>query len=746
MSRPLARLLPVSLCLLAVAAAAHAAGARFWEVGTLTDFLKGDATSLSIDLHGRLLLGPSLSPVVDPESPVLWGGLVAPDGTLFVGSGNDGKVLKVTPDGKLSAFYDSTELEVHALALAPGGGLYVGTSPEGRVYKVEADGTAAPFFDPEDKYIWAIAGLPDGTLYVATGDKGLIYKVTPDGQGSVFYRTKATHVRSLLLTSNGDLLAGTESPGRVFRINAAGNGFLVLDSNLQEVSALRPGPGGIVYVAALTGKSSDERAPILPVMPETGRPSPVATVTAEVTGMTIVDVGPPSSTGGSRDVGRTVGKGAVYRIQPDGVWDVVWTSADDTPYDVALDNDNALLVATGGKGKLYRVAGEPAETTLLVRAPVQQVTALLQSANGLLLATANPGKLFRISGAPATAGSYESDVRDAESVATWGTISWRGSVPKGGDVRLFTRTGNSAAPDETWSSWSAAYHRGEGEQISSPKARYLQWKLEMSGANGASPIITSVTIAYQQRNQRPEITSITVHPPGVVFQKPFSSGEAEIAGYDGPPITQRAAAPMGSPGTPLLGRRSYQKGLQTFVWKAQDANDDELSFDIQYRREGDTTWKVLKRNLSDPLFVWDTTSVPNGTYVLKVLASDAPANPPGAALVAERESDTFDVDNAPPVIGITSVTRDNNRTTVRFTVKDSDSPVQRVEYSLEADRWRPIYPKDGIADSRTEEFELVLDQDLGDRQVILRAFDTMNNVATTRAEAPPPPPPAPPKR
>jgi len=127
--------------------------------------------------------------------------------------------------------------------------------------------------------------------------------------------------------------------------------------------------------------------------------------------------------------------------------------------------------------------------------------------------------------------------------------------------------------------------------------------------------------------------------------------------------------------------------------------------------------------------------VPNGTYVIKVLASDAPANPPGAALVAERESDTFDVDNSPPSITIASVTRDNGRTTVRFTVKDADSPVQRVEYSIEADRWRPIYPKDGIADSRTEEFELVLDQDVGDRQIILRAFDAMNNVATTRAEA-----------
>ena len=351
MSRPLSRLLPVVLCLFACGVALNAAGARFWEVGTLADFLRGDATSLSIDLHGRLLLGPSLTAVADTEAPVLWGAVIAPDGTVFVGSGNDGKVMKGTRDGKFSLFYDSTELEVHALAFAPAGGLYVGTSPDGRVYKVDASGNATPFFDPEDKYIWALASQPDGTLFVATGDKGLIYKVAPDGKGSVFYRTKATHVRSMLMTSGGDLIAGTESPGRVFRINASGTGFLLLDSNLQEVSALRPGPGGIVYAAALSGKPSEDRAPVVPVLPEPSRP-PVPTVTAEITGMTVVDVGTPTSVGGSRDTSRGVSKGAVYRIQPDGVWDIVWTSGDDTPYDVALDRDGALLVATGSKGKI----------------------------------------------------------------------------------------------------------------------------------------------------------------------------------------------------------------------------------------------------------------------------------------------------------------------------------------------------------------------------------------------------------
>jgi hypothetical protein len=717
-----------------------AGAARFWEVATLSDFLKGDATSLSIDLHGRLLLGPALTQVADPESPVLWSGVLAPDGSVYLGSGNDGRVLRVVK-GVSSVYFDATELEAHALALAPNGGLYVGTSPDGRVYKIDTTGKATPFFDPEDKYIWALSSLPDGTLFVGTGDKGVVYKVTPDGKGDVFFRTKATHVRSLLALASGDVMVGTESPGRVFRVDKDGTGFLLLDSSLQEVSALRPGPNGVVYAAALTGKTSEERPSLTPPVPETTRgQAPIPTVTAEITSMAVVDI-PQGPSGGGRDSGRpAAGKGAVYRILPDGVWDQVWTSVDDTPYDVNVDRDGSLLVATGGKGKIYRVSGDPSETSLVGRAPVQQITALLpEPSGGLLVATANPGKLFRLSAVTSTSGSYESDVRDAESVATWGTISWKGSVPSGADVRLFTRSGNTAAPDETWSPWSSPYRRAEGEQITSPKARYIQWKAELK-ADGPSPMVTSVTVAYQQRNQRPEITSITIQPPGVIFQKPFSTGEAEIAGYDGPALTQRSGAGSLGP-TPVLGRRGYQKGLQTFLWKATDPNDDELTYDVLYRREGETTWKVLKRNMSDALLVWDTTSVPNGTYVIKVVASDASANPPGSALVAERESDTFDIDNSPPTITIVGVSNVGGRTAVRFTVKDADSPVSRVEYSLDAERWRPIYPMDGIADSRTEEYELILDHELtADKQVILRAFDAMNNVTTARAEVPPPTP------
>lgn len=748
MYRFLLRSAAIALSLLCLPALVSAGGARFWEVATLADFLEGDVTNLSIDQHGRLTLGPALTAIADANLPHLWSGVLQPDGALLLGSGNEGQVIRVAADGTRSVFFDAAELEAHALARAPDGGLYVGTSPDGRIYRVDKGGRARTFFDPDDKYIWALAVGGDGELYAATGDKGRIYRISEDGKGEVFYDTSATNVRALALAPDGGLLAGTESPGRVFRIDAEGRGFLLLDSGMPEISALRVGSDGVAYAAAVAAQPAGGDATPPSTSPEPTRP-PIPSVSTEITVISIMDV--TAATGraaaaGGRETARSSGRGAVFRIRPDGIWDQVWSSGEDAPYDVVTEPGGALLIATGAKGKIYRVAGEPATTTLVTRVPARQITAMLRDESGaLLLASANPGKVFRLGSVPAERGAYESDVLDSESVSTWGAISWRGQAPTDTTVRLFTRSGNTAAPDKTWSPWSDPYEQPEGQQVTSPKARYLQWKIELTGTREASPVVTSVTVAYLQRNQRPEITSITVHPPGVVFQKPFSTGETEIAGYDADPLDRRLAgfgngAASGANGTntpvPVLGRRGYQKGLQTFIWKAEDANEDHLTYELSYRREGETSWKPLERELIDPLFVWDTTSVPNGTYVIKVTASDSAANPPGEALTAEQESGAFDIDNTPPVLDISEVTRREGRTVVRFTVVDDNSPVQHVEYSLDANGWRPIYPRDGIADSRREEFELELKADAADKAIILRAMDTLNNVATTRAEAP----------
>jgi len=720
----------------------QASSPKFFQVATQNEFLKGDVDNLSIDAHGQLTLGPATELVYETSAPFLWSMIAAPDGTLFVGTGNEGKVFKIDAQGKGALFFDSTELEAHALALAPNGGLYVGTSPDGRIYKVDRNGASAPFFSGDDKYIWTLASDAKGNVFAGTGDKGIIQRITPDGKASVFYKTNATHVTSLAFDKSGNLLVGTGSPGKVLRIDPEGKAFVLLDSPFQEIRALRFDDKGALYVAAISGRPGSGGAPVSTELidrptPESSRP-PVPSVSAEITSMSIVDVGGPPSAGSTREDRRSP-KGAVYRIAPDGIWDQLWESRDDSPYDLTFDPNGALIVGTGSKGKIYRLEGNPLRPTLIARAPAQQVTAFHRDGSGrLYYATANPGKVFRLSSDRAPRGTYESETRDAQMVSTWGAISWRGTAGGGNKIELYTRSGNTETPDDTWSVWSAAYTNADGSPITSPKARYLQWRAVLTG-KGDGPVLTSVTAAYLQRNLRPVVRSITVHPAGIVFQKPFSTGDPDLAGFEDQSTPERklaAQASAQSAGSSSLGRRTYQKGLQTLQWKADDENDDDLTYDVLYRREGETAWKTLRKTVTESILVWDTTTIPNGTYFVKIVASDAPSNPLATALAGELDSAAFEVDNTPPTITVTNVRVVGGRTLITFDVKDDHSPIRGVEYSPDGQRWRGVFPVDGIADSREEHYELPIEGELGDRGVTLRASDAMNNVATTHVDAP----------
>ena len=78
----------------------------------------------------------------------------------------------------------------------------------------------------------------------------------------------------------------------------------------------------------------------------------------------------------------------------------------------------------------------------------------------------------------------------------------------------------------------------------------------------------------------------------------------------------------------------------------------------------------------------------------------------------------------------------SGRTYITFDVKDDHSPIRGVEFSQDGQRWRSVFPVDGIADSRTEHYELPVDGELGERGLTLRASDSMNNVSTTHVDPP----------
>jgi hypothetical protein len=734
------RLRPRTLCCALVALALagattlQAASTGFWVVATQTDFLKGDTDAVSIDTDGRVTIAPALQVLGDVGTPAVWR-IAAARGQVWAATGHDGKLWSFPASGQPKVLFDAPELDLQAIAAGPpgsslAGAVLVGSSPDGKVYRVAADGTSTTFFDPDDKYIWAIAVAADGTTYVGTGGKGKVYKVpAAGGAGTVFYDTGTEHVSALAFDAAGKLLVGTSTPGRVIRVEADGKPFVILEAGYQEVRSLRVA-GAVTYATAAGAATG---APATATPGAAVDTSAAVTMSTEVTvtaiggDSAVVSSAPATSGGESRASGPQ--KGAIYRIAADGDWTTVWESPEDVPYDVLVEPGGGLLVATGAKGKLYRLSGDPVLATLVTRTDAQQITALADDgAGGIVLAASNPGRLLRLSTKPAATGSYVSDVRDTTTVATWGTVRWQATLPAGTAIALHTRTGNTRTPDATWSAWSGPLTTALGSRIESPKARYLQWKAVLTGANGASPVLTSVSAAYLPRNTRPLVDSVTVHPPGVVFQRPFPTGDPELAGVDGG-ADPRAAAP----GTPsigqTLGRRTFQKSLQTFVWSARDTDGDRLQYALAYRREGDRTWTVLKGGLSDDVFTWDTTTVPDGTYVIKVAASDAAANAPALALVGERESQSFEIDNTSPTVTVSPAGTGAAAATVRFTVADAQTPIQRVEYASAGDRWRQAYPVDGLLDSREERFELTLEAG-AKSPVVVRATDALGNVAT----------------
>jgi hypothetical protein len=166
------------------------------------------------------------------------------------------------------------------------------------------------------------------------------------------------------------------------------------------------------------------------------------------------------------------------------------------------------------------------------------------------------------------------------------------------------------------------------------------------------------------------------------------------------------------------------------VWRAEDDNGDELTYDVMYRREGESTWRPLKSGLKDTLFVWDTSSVPNGTYVLRVLASDAKSNPADTALVGDLESSSFEIDTVAPVVTMGNVRKDGAGFVISGEVRDTDSAVTRLEYSLDAQKWESAFARDGILDGRSESFDIRLDAEAAGRTLVVRATDALGNVGT----------------
>ncbi|HEV2687099.1 MAG TPA: hypothetical protein VGV35_01055 [Bryobacteraceae bacterium] len=728
-------------CLLAILPL-QAATTTTWEMNAYQDFLKGRFHGVSLDRDGKLTLAPKLDTIFSSGQPAIWSLVQAPDGSLYAGTGHRGRVYRIDAAGASTLVWTSDEPEVFALAVDSRGVLYAGSSPDGKVYRIEK-GKATEFFAPKAKYIWSLAFAADGSLLVGTGAPGNVYRVDKSGKSELYYETGQSHVTALAMDAQSNVLAGTEPNGILYRISARDKAFVLYDANLPEIRSIVPMPDGTVYAAALGGSIANRSGPLAPALS-----APISvTVTAPATSITVSDTsaqaGPDikpkadaskqaavAATGAAQGATPVVEipgveKSALYKINPDGTVETLWSSKEENVYSMVVEAGGGIVFATDAQGRLYRLSKDR-KATLLVETSEGEATRLIDGANGLLTATGDSGKLFRLGNLPGASGSYESPVHDSGTVARWGRLSWRS---QGGKVSFSTRSGNSARPDKTWSDWSASMSDPQSSLVRSPNARYIQWRAELSGAGAG---VENVSVAYLPQNNAPVVRSINVTTQTGAASSPKTSATAAAAAAYSITVTDtgESSTPAGTPTQALSRGPSSQIQL---TWQADDPDGDRLTYSLYFRGEDEKEWKLLRTNIAENSLLLDGDILADGRYYFRVVASDRPSNAANVAREDELVSAPVLIDNTPPVVTLSVPRRSDGRLEVDADVVDQTSPLRRCEYSLDAGPWVPVEAADGVTDSPHEQFHISIDKVRpGEHLLVVRAYDTANNAGLAK--------------
>jgi hypothetical protein len=757
MPKQVKRLLLLALLLCGVATSSVADHTRRWRQSTYEEFLKGTAQGVAVRSDGHLELAPKFTLLADADASYLWSLRADASGNLYAGGGSPAKVFRFDGSGKPKTVFESTDLLAQCLAFDAKGALYVGTSPDGKVYKVSANGEKTVFFEPKTKYIWDLAFGSDGTLYVATGDKGQIYAVTPDGKGELHYASDEAHIKVLGFDSKGNLLAGTEPNGRVLQISRAGEkggkkksesgaaeGFVVYETAKREVTSLAVAADGNIYVAAIGDKS---RA-------GTVAPSAVITTPQGTTTITSVGVQPGVMAAPFVAFPQAISS-SIYRITPEGVPEEIWTSRDEVVYALGLNSDGRLLAGTGNSGSLLVIDGRGVYAQL-AKSGSAQITGISRASSGkVVLCTANPGKVFSLGPEYEPEGTFESQSFDAKLYSQWGRIEWWGAPATTGSgknakdskeprLEFYVRSGNTEDPGKEWSPWYGPYTTPD-TPVEAPPARFLQWKAVIHDGR-AGDGIDWVSVAYLPKNVAPVIDGIAMQDAGV-----RALAQIGVAGQPGNVALKQPPTPNPSSAggivitttTPtkfeVQPQGTLQKGYESVLWSAHDDNDDELKYAVYFRGENQREWLLLKDNLDQKFYSWDTTSMPDGAYYLKIVASDAPSNPPELALKTERASERFEVDNTTPTIGkieaspaATNAARSLGVSyDFQFTASHPTSSIEKAQYSVDGGEWILLTPVSGISDYKTEKYSFtVRGLTPGEHTIVVRAYDRFENVGS----------------
>jgi sugar lactone lactonase YvrE len=647
-----------------------ARAASVWRQASQKEFAAGKGEGVLITSTGEVVAAPTPERLYDAADRFLIGQVADHRGNVYVGSWLDGSVLRIATDGRVTTFHQTGDVAVQALAVDAEDNLYVGAIPSGQITRIRPDGSAAPVCRLENAYIWAMTCDPAGNLYAATGSDGKLYRITPEGKAEVIFTAPDRHILSLAVSSKLQapgskstgtgslepgawrLYFGTYPKGKVYRLDPDGSIRAIFEAPKAAVQSLAVDARGNLYVG-------------------------------------------------------TSPKAAVYKIAPDGAVTIPFQSAERHVMSLVADADGMLYAAVGPTGKVYRIAPDKTVASLFDPETSYALSLTRDAAGHLLATTAGPSRVYHLElASPSTenkeqraesaskASSFTSTVHDAGGPARWGVIRWRAGA-KGTPIRFQTRSGNTAYPDATWSDWSPELTRASGTPIPSPPGQFIQYRA-LLGTPGATPArLQSVEVYYLTRNRAPEVS---------------------------------LAAPA---------RDDVWSGERSISWTAKDPDGDRLTFALFAAPEGSNKWKKLgskvkppstvTRKEEDPAtasalpsaaaeaeaeesqsteFAWNTTEVKDGRYRLRIVASDANANPT-EPLTAASTSEAIVVDNTPPTIELRATPRQSAEAPPReVPCRDASTSIASAEYRADKGEWIAAAAADGIFDSPEETVRL----------------------------------------
>jgi hypothetical protein len=711
--------------LLCIPTAARAVTSVITRHAQSEDFLKGKLENLMVDSDGTLRTARRADVLIRQEALVsVWTIntlLAEPDGSaIYLGTSPNGTLFKYnhsqleilypaeaavsqpdTDPNKAAAAPFRNE-HVFALAFDAGGRLLAGISGKtARLIRFEKEPKIL-FQSQADRYIYAIALDSEGTLYLATGPRGRIYRLPPfGGDAEIVYESRDKNILCLSFAPDGSLLAGTDTRGLVYRIDVKTKTARVLyDSQQMEITALATDPKGNIYlaassVAALTGQI-DSASQALSRAP--GRPDSKATPEGASGGLSLTTANtaeeekpspPPAPPAPPMPAGPKSVSG-IYRITPDGF--VTELFSDKVLFCDLLWQEEKLLAATGNQGRLFGIVPDSDRRSIVYQNDQSaQITALWPCGSQLMMALSNPPQVVSLSAEPALQGTYTSDLIDAGQPARWGKLQIDAHIPDGASIRFTARSGNLEDPnDPTFSPWQSEKELTMPQDLDCPVARYLQYRLifdRSQSADGA--VLREAAVACSIPNIPPRVQSVQVQQ----------------------------------------NKDKQKSSLFQIGSRAADENNDTLVFHFDFRRQDRQSWIQLEKDSEKPMIEWDTRTVEDGRYEIRVTADDKRSNSPHEALTGSRVSDIIIVDNTPPVVEDVLLEVQGTSLKLRFSAVDVYSAVGQVRFTFNSkEDWIGLLPEDLVFDTTEEWFTLKMDNmEAGDYVLALAVSDAPGN-------------------